>query len=352
MKPAETLRTAARSLRNAARTSSKAGRFTLGLVSGRPVHCIVQVSNRCNLSCGFCSFWENPAHRDHGLTTADFATIANKLAAAGSLIVSLEGGEPLLRNDIFDIVESFAQHHHPILFTNGWRVTDDRARRLWDAGLDSIGISVDYADPAVHDAHRGKPGTFEAALRAAEILRATAPSGARQVFLMSVVMHDNHRDLPRLLEVSKALGVGHQVTLLSREGLGRAEGGKSLPPIGTGARLLELKARHPHFISFSHYLEGIDPFLRGETPRRCWAGERFFNIDHLGDVSPCIEKLHLRSGNLVREPWSLVEERLHSHELSHCGDCLTSCRGFVDAMTGFPPRPRSFAELTRDFAKA
>ena len=118
-----------------------------------------------------------------------------------------------------------------------------------------------------------------------------------------------------------------------------------------GARLLELKRRHPHFISFSGYLEGIDPFLSGAPRATCWAGERFLNVDHLGDVSPCIEKLHLRAGNLRRDPWAVIAERLRAmeEETRACTDCWTSCRGFVEEMSG-RPRARAWREFFGGFA--
>ena len=328
-----------------------------GFVFGRPVHCIVQVSNRCNLSCGFCSFWERPARREDEMTLADFEVISSKLAEAGSMIISIEGGEPLMRPDIVGIVRAFARHHHPILFTNGWRVTEGLARELWDAGLSEIGVSIDYATPERHDEHRGQKGTFNAAMRAVEILRDTAPHGRKQVALMTVLMLDNADELEDLLKISAEKHVNHQTTLISVGGDGRGDKmdnkRQKLPPPGTGAKMLELKARYPHFIPFSGYIEGIDPFLEGRAPERstCWAGERFLNIDHMGEVSPCIEKLHLRAGNLRRDPWSVVAARLRSFDdqTKGCADCFTSCKGFVEEMSG-PPRRRSYAEFFGNFA--
>ena len=71
----------------------------------------------------------------------------------------------------------------------------------------------------------------------------------------------------------------------------------------------------------------------------------------MGEVSPCIEKLHLRAGNLRRDPWSVVAERLRSFgaETKGCADCFTSCKGFVEVMSG-PPRLRSYAEFFGNFA--
>src|SRR5215470_18737001 len=195
------------SLAASARHGWRGARLLAGFLRARPIHCIVQVSNRCNLTCGFCSFWERPAHPRDEMTVEDFEVISAKLAEAGSMVVSIEGGEPTLRPDIVGIVRAFARYHHPIMFTNGWRIDVALARELWAAGLTEIGVSLDYANPAQHDAHRGLPGTFDAALRAVEILRDTAPAGGRQMVMISVAMHDNEDQLEDLLRISRSLGV-------------------------------------------------------------------------------------------------------------------------------------------------
>lgn len=328
-------------------------RLIQGFVFGRPIHCIVQVSNRCNLSCGFCSFWERPLRREDEMSADDFEVISAKLAEAGAMIISIEGGEPLLRNDIVEIVRAFSRYHHPILFTNGARVSEALADALWKAGLSEIGVSVDYPDAARHDEHRGQAGTLETALRAVDILRDTAPHGGRQVTFMTVVMDDNADEMEALLQMSAGKGVCHQVTLLSIDGGGRSSrAGKTRPKPGTGEKLLALKAKYPHFITFSGYLEGIDPFLRGEASQRCTAGVRFLNIDHRGEVSPCIEKLHLSAGNIRRDPWPILFERLSGlQQTKRCADCHTSCKGFVEEMSGLP-KARSYAEFFGNFASS
>ena len=337
-------------VRRVANFGWQGARLLKGFVSERPIHCIVQVSNRCNLSCGFCAFWENPAERKDEISTAEFEAISAKLSEAGSMILSIEGGEPTLRPDLVDIVRAFARHHHPIMFTNGWKITDRLARDLWAAGLTQVGVSIDYASASKHDAHRGLDGTFDAAWRAVDILRATAPHGGRQVAVMTVVMHDNAAEIEELLRSSRAHGVNHQVTLISTGGGGRHDHAQTLPSPGTGAALLALKKQYPHFIAFSGYLEAVDRFLAGNVRTPCWAGERFLNIDHLGEVSPCIEKLHLSAGNIRREPWAAISQRLRSfEEVKTCTACMTSCRGFVEEMSG-APKLRGYREFLQSYA--
>jgi MoaA/NifB/PqqE/SkfB family radical SAM enzyme len=255
-----------------------------------------------------------------------------------------------LRSDIVGIVRAFARYHHPILFTNGWRMTPQLAEELWAAGLSEIGVSIDYPQALRHDAHRGKKGTFEAALAALGVLRDSAPHGPRQVTVMTVLMHDNADDIEALLRLSQQVGVHHQVTLISTHGGGRNDRAQRTPPADTGRKLVALKERYPHLVAFRGYLEGMDRFLGGDVRTPCHAGARFLNIDHLGEVSPCIEKLSLSAGNLRREPWSVIYERLRNlEETKTCTDCYTSCRGFVEEMSGMPKR-QPWAEFFRDFA--
>src|SRR5258707_3787537 len=78
----------------------RSARLIEGFLREKPIHCIIQVSNRCNLTCGFCSFWERPAERKDEMTVDDFEVISAKLAEGGAMIVSIEGGEPTLRNHL------------------------------------------------------------------------------------------------------------------------------------------------------------------------------------------------------------------------------------------------------------
>ena len=88
-----------------------------------------------------------------------FETGAKKLAKWGSLLISLAGGEPLLRDDIVEIVKVIGQWHFPFITTNGYLVDEKLARNLFSAGLWGVSISIDYADAERHDRARGVKGT-------------------------------------------------------------------------------------------------------------------------------------------------------------------------------------------------
>jgi MoaA/NifB/PqqE/SkfB family radical SAM enzyme len=169
-----------------------------------------------------------------------------------------------------------------------------------------------------------------------ETLKAAAPKGGRQVHVMTVLMAENRNDLERQLERSRDAGVGHMLTLLSKNGYRRADGVDEWPDPGVGAELRSLYARFPHFRVFTRYLDGIDAFLekRDDLPG-CQAGERSFNVDHVGNVSPCIEKIDRPVGNVRTEPLAAILGRLKGlDEVARCQQCWTLCRGFNQAFAG------------------
>lgn len=321
--------------------------FAWGLARGAPFQVLVQVTNRCNMRCSFCDFWSNGARPEDELGLDDYRRLSAELLGLGRFIVSIEGGEPLGRPDMVEVVRAFGAHHLPTLYTNGWYVTEALARDLWAAGLVQVGVSIDYPDAARHDTKRGPEGTWERAWRAVEVLRDTAPHGGSQVHVMTVVMESNWRDLGALFAQSAARGVGHVTTLLSTGGFRRGQAGPDrLPPPEAATALGALWRRWSHVRFFREYYAHMGSFLRGGPTPTCRAGQQSFNVDHLGNVSSCIEKIDRPVGNVRQEPLAAIHARLVglADEVARCNDCWTACRGFAQAIGG-GGSPRAWRDL-------
>ncbi len=309
--------------------------FAEAVLRRQPFSALVQVTNRCNLRCSFCDFWRHPAPPRDELTVADYERVADELAVHGCFLVSIEGGEPLLRDDLPGIVRAFARGHLPVLFTSGWHVTPAVARELWAAGLHQAGVSIDFPDAARHDAKRGAPGTFDRAWSAVDTLRDTAPRGPKQVFVMTVIMAANHEAMETMLLQSRARRVGHQVTLINVSGTRRAHGeGDALPPPEAGPAMVALHRRYPHLAFFEDYFARMESFLSGGAMPTCTAGQQGLNLDHLGNVATCIETIGSPVGNVRTEPVGslLAKLRAKRAEVAGCQDCWTACRGFQQAL--------------------
>lgn len=314
----------------------KDARFAAGLLRRKPFNCLIQVTNRCNLTCSFCDFWPNPAPKHEELSAAEMSRIADELAELGCFVVSLEGGEPFVRHDLVEIVRAFSRRHIAALFTSGWFVTRQNARALWDAGLTHVSVSIDYPDAARHDDKRGQAGVFERAWRALDVLRETAPRGGKQVNVMTVLMDSNWRDVEALLSMTRERGVGHQITLLSTQGTRRGKSEDALPPLGVSAHLLALWEKYPHLRFFRDYFERVDSFLEGAPMPTCTAGVQSLNIDHVGNVSSCIERIGKPVGNVREASLAQLHRRLIAErpEIERCQQCWTACRGLQQALAG------------------
>jgi MoaA/NifB/PqqE/SkfB family radical SAM enzyme len=270
------------------------------------------------------------------LSCEDYAALERELSTLGKFLVSLEGGEPLVREDVVEIVRIFSPRHLPMLYTNGWYVTDQLAVELFAAGLIQIGVSIDFPDAARHDAKRGKRGAFQRAWQAVARLREAAPHGGRQVHVMTVLMKENEDAFEELLGMSADAGVQHCVTVYSAGGDRREASLAGMPSSSAGDRLLALWKRYPHFKVFREYLTSVDLFLSGGIGLSpCGAGRQSFNIDHLGNLSPCIEKIENSVGNVRDMSMQELHSRLKNLTVvDGCQDCWTICRGFHQALGG------------------
>jgi MoaA/NifB/PqqE/SkfB family radical SAM enzyme len=100
---------------------------------------------RCNLSCAYCNEYDD---RSAPVPTADVLRRIDRLAALGTGVVTLSGGEPLLHPDLDLIVRHIRQRGAiATLITNGYLLTRDRILRLNRAGLDHLQISIDNVLP-------------------------------------------------------------------------------------------------------------------------------------------------------------------------------------------------------------
>jgi hypothetical protein len=165
---------------------------------------------------------------------------------------------------------------------------------------------------------------------------------------MTVLMDSNKDDLEALFAQSAARGVGHQVTLLSLSGFRRGKGLRqagelpqakatdALPPPGISAGLDALWKKYPHVRFFRDYFARMDAFLGGGEMPVCQAGVQGWNLDHVGNVSPCIERIDETVGNVKSEPLSVLHARLvaRQDESARCQRCWTACRGLQQALGG------------------
>ena len=111
----------------------------------RPVAAHLIPIRRCNLSCRYCNEYDD---RSSPVPAPEVFRRVDRLAALGTGIITLSGGEPLIHPDLDAIIERIRSHGAiATLITNGYLLSRDRIRRLNRAGLDHLQISIDNVLP-------------------------------------------------------------------------------------------------------------------------------------------------------------------------------------------------------------
>jgi len=155
----------------------------------------------CNLSCTFCHLPESRTVMSREIA----ASLGQELVGRGLRKVHFSGGEVLLHPDCFSIFSDWAGSGIQVnLTSNGFLMGGEEVRRLEDAGVHSVSLSIDSADRRVHDRLRGQKGSHKAVVRAAGRIVAR---GRMKLRINTVVTSLNIRRLADLRELLRAMGV-------------------------------------------------------------------------------------------------------------------------------------------------
>lgn len=130
-----------------------------------PVYVVWETTLRCDHACAHCGSRAGDPREDE-LETSELFEVADALARLGTREVTLIGGEAYLRGDVYDLIGHLVGKGIRVTMQSGGRgLTATRCRKLKEAGLAAIGISID-GPAAVHDILRASPGSHAAAMAA------------------------------------------------------------------------------------------------------------------------------------------------------------------------------------------
>ena len=168
----------------------------------RPV-VVWNCTRRCNLACRHC-YSDSDARRHPEMTGEQGAAMLADIAAFGAPALLMSGGEPLLRPDVFEMIEEARALGLPVtLSSNGTLVRPRVARRLAALGVRYVGVSLDGLG-AVHDAFRGRRGAFDRSLAGIRALRSAGVRAGVRVTLSEAAI----ASLPELFALVEREGVG------------------------------------------------------------------------------------------------------------------------------------------------
>ncbi|MBI2873465.1 MAG: radical SAM protein [Firmicutes bacterium] len=328
---------------------------TSDLKDFKPRVVVWESTRACNLACVHCRAEAcHQAHPDE-LETGAVMGFIDDLASFCKPLLIISGGEPLLRKDVFEVAAYANQRGLPaVMSPNGTLVEEETVRRMREAGLRGISISLDGSTSERHDRFRKAPGAFEAAVKGIK----KAVAGGIPCQVNTTLTRANLDDLPFILDLALSLkAFAWDVFMLVPTGRGRVE--DEVTPSEYEEALIWLRdqavsAPIPVKVTCGpHFTRVVDQRKETEAasgsihdPRGCMAGNGFCFVSHIGEVFPC-GYLPLLAGKITEQPFSRIYRESELLALlrdpsllkGKCGRCgyrrkCMGCRARAFAVTG------------------
>jgi len=316
---------------------------------------LLWIYDKCNLYCKMCDQWKgngiksqmsySPKICDQWkvknsrdiLNTEELLTILDSAKKLNTRIVSITGGEPLLRHDIFDILNAiskrgFASH----LCTNGTLLNNNTALNLAKTNLKSISISIDSINSNTHNFIRGC-NCFHKTITGVRLIRKIIPN--LRININFLICRLNYKEMPEMINMAKELNVDKVSfapihTNLQHKNKSKESFGDLLFHDNDNEELQRqiektkiISKQKKILISSNKFLRGIYDFYKKSPPyHKCYAGYSCCAISPWGDVSPCVD---METTNNIRNlPLDIIWNSHNFHNLrkdvenckQHCWD--------------------------------
>lgn len=298
------------------------------------------VTAKCNLKCAHCYLNADDRKQIDELSTDAGKLLIHQIAEVSKPLLILSGGEPLLREDIFELIRYGTERGLKMgVGSNGMLIDDAVAQKLKDAGATTVSISLDSSVPELHDQFRGVKGSWQ---KAVEAIKALKRSGII-VQVNTTVTQQNYSQIGEIFALSEKLGAENFHLFF-------------LVPTGRGVKIEDItpdmyeKMITSSFSKSAQYNLNIKPscapqFMRiakqigvdmSRWVRGCMAGMYYCRIYPNGEVTPC-PYLPIALGNIrqrsFKDIWFNSEVLKNLRDVKKlkgkCGNCEYNavCRG-------------------------
>ncbi|HKE26114.1 MAG TPA: radical SAM protein [Bryobacteraceae bacterium] len=293
-------------------------------IADRPLVVSFEVTDSCTCYCKHC---------DHGGPRDDSANLRPKdyrryMEALRPCVVQVSGGEPLMRDDLTEIVQAIhcgGGLPYIILVSNWSLMTPERYLELRAAGIDHFSVSLDFPDDR-HDGFRGFPGLYS---HLEGLIPELAKLGHDDIVLNSCLTRENVREIGAIADKAREWGVNLCYSAYSARRTGCRDytlrSDDDLAMLNGGLDRVEARRDCSNWIVNS--TTTLDAtrryFERGGLPG-CKAGQRFLVVTCNGMLQPCsmqFERYRLED----RE--KMIEEFTRRNQ---CDECYVSIRSYLD----------------------
>lgn len=317
----------------------------------------VHVTNRCNLNCAGCYSYDRTRNCKDALSLEKMKDILNQLREAGVQMITISGGEPMIRTDIADIVRyarcecGFEKIN---LITNGTLMIRDRFLEVKEY-IDDLAVSVDGYDEENPTFLRDE-GIFQTIMTSVTAFKEMGFN----VSILPTLHRQNINNMEKYFELSKRLGVGISFSLMT-----------------CPSDLVEYIPTEEQLYKLSKYFDGSNDTLsaRVETMedfnivvrKSCGAGKNIISVGADGSVYPC-HMMHqaevvigdLRGSSLAEildrsEPMPPVEVVNNCSECEYRNLCGGGCKARAllvnDSLRECDPYCEMFRQFYQDFVE-
>jgi radical SAM protein with 4Fe4S-binding SPASM domain len=289
-------------------------------------------THNCNLNCKHCYSNSGVTHETE-LTTKEALEVVDQLADSGVVALAFSGGEPLSRKDFFEVASHAAKRGlYVSVATNGTLLTKENVRKLKQAQINYVEVSIDGATAETHDSFRGVPSAFD---KAVEGLKNCVEADLCAC-IATTATKSNLAEMPGILDLAEEIGAErftyfnfiptgrgkeHYEQDLSPEEreklmlylLDKMSKGYKVTILTTAPQLARVALQcqgpgdtatmsmaHMQTVKVSKKAVPLADFIGG-----CGAGRLYCSLSPQGDVHPCVF-LPINVGNLKKEKFGDV----------------------------------------------
>lgn len=131
-----------------------------------------EITRTCNLNCLHCRAGATKEKYSGELSLKEIEKTLKSIQKVSKPIIILTGGEPMLRDDLYDIASLVKEHGmKPVLAPCGTLIDDEAVRKMKESGIERVSISIDGHDEKTHDDFRGMRGAFSTTMKGIEALK-------------------------------------------------------------------------------------------------------------------------------------------------------------------------------------
>ncbi len=273
--------------------------------SDKPRLLAFEVTRRCKFNCRHCRACATQDAQDGELTTDQCKKILESVAEFCKPVIILTGGEPMEREDVYELARYGRELKlRVVMATCGYSINTESIKKIKEAGILALSISLDGASAQTHDKFRQTEGAFDAAVKAAN----TAREAGMRFQINTTISRSNIGEIRGIVELTKKLGAYcFNAFILVPTGRGHEITDEILDPIQYEVLLNELlllkvdssiEVRVTCGPQFARICSQAKSKRVIDNVSGCMGGRGFGFISYKGDIQTC-GFLDVSAGNLI-----------------------------------------------------